>query len=196
MRTTALMLYPFFPKKTFSWIARYLLIFQWFNFSVRYTQFVLRPYSFDSNKVILLFFRHNSMNGHPRFMLQSDFHIGFKAFQLLMRKRVTAWLDKINQALPSILIHDEHSKIESPKGKEIYKGLINHKSKTMRRAIRSFINHNFKRLEYEFLNGVTFHKKVARPTTILHSTELFGWSLKVTCLGVHGVKVSNFHSTE
>lgn len=109
--------------------------------------------------------RYTFKNAYPGYVIQSEFHKGIADFQMEYKKKVTEWFEKINQELPSLLLHEQHNEIETPKGKEIYQSLVNHKCKVLRRALRSFINHNYKRMEFEFMNRVMHPVLLSIPRT-------------------------------
>uniref|UniRef100_A0A8D8PWS5 Uncharacterized protein n=1 Tax=Cacopsylla melanoneura TaxID=428564 RepID=A0A8D8PWS5_9HEMI len=98
--------------------------------------------------------RYTMKNAYPGYVLQTEFADAIQDFQIEYKKKVTEWFGRINEELPNILFQEQHEEIKTPKGREIYQSLVNHKCKVLRRALRSFINHNYKRMEFEYMNRV------------------------------------------
>lgn len=110
------------------------------------------------------FFRYTMKNAYPGYVVQSEFADAIMDFQSTYKKKITEWFDRINQELPSLLINEDvHKEVETPQGKKIYQSLIDHKCKVLRRALRSFINHNYKRLEWEYMNRVMHPVMISIP---------------------------------
>lgn len=102
------------------------------------------------------FHKYEFKYAYPGYIIQTDWHDAVKEFQSSVKLKVTDWFERINAELPNLLIASDGDKelIKTPQGRSIYQSLVNHKCKVLRRAIRSYINHKYKRLEFEMLNTI------------------------------------------